>query len=67
MDKKNMILPHGARTGTGKAPRILISVPVGMRESVDKMAREMGISEAEAARRLIDLGIKARQLGLTSA
>jgi hypothetical protein len=67
MERKNMILPQGVRTGKGHAPRILISVPPNMRAEVSALAAELGISESEAARRLIDLGVRARHLGLTSS
>lgn len=64
-NQKNMILPHGTPTGDGRSPRIMISVPPDMRRRVLELASRLGISESEAARQLIDIGIRAERAGLT--
>lgn len=65
MERKNMILPRGPRDERADVSRLLISLPATLRAQIKQEADRLGVSESEAARQLLGLGIRARALSLT--
>lgn len=60
--QEQMILRKGPRGGAGRAPRLTISLPKGIAEAVEAEAVRLGVSQGEALRRLLEVGLKASSL-----